>query len=393
MCLFPKPNFDIHGEAYRRGITEFECGECPECLSKRARYWALRSSCAASEYVDNCMCTLTYDNFERDRAGRIVGELPVDRTLTVCKRDIQLFVKRLRKWYSSATGKKLKYLISAEYGSRTHRAHYHCLFFNVRFPDLVPYKKSKRGNYLYMSKTLTSIWGHGICTVDSIHLNSATAAYCTKYCAKSRCDDTFMLFSQGIGDAELMRRFNGRSYIIEGREYPIPKIIWQRVIMDKYPEYDLSNRYRDITHPDYELSKIRRHCLTAVMRSDSEFCAYLDYWKDKADTFNALRLPPVERVRQLDNQKYFRFKARALEALSLRERGIYTVCPYSRAEARAEARRLSFYSCHKTTSDTERLKNKAIEWSVDLPLSNYLIDEPYIPPDFWHQVDLKDIFL
>ncbi|WGL31095.1 replication initiator protein [Dipodfec virus UOA04_Rod_715] len=361
MCLFPKPNNNITGEAFRRGLTMFDCGECPECLSKRARSWSLRACCAALEYPDNCMITLTYDNYARNSSGDIIGELPPDRDLHVCKRDVQLFIKRLRKHFSDRT---IKYLITAEYGSRTHRAHYHAILFNVSFDDLIVYKRSSRNNLIYKSPTLTKLWGHGICTVDCIRVNASVAAYCTKYCAKSRSEDTFMLFSRGIGDLKLMELFNGRYYCFDGRYYPIPRLIWDHYIMSKYPEYDLSNRYvahdfeHDIHDTLYNEFRIRRQCLSAVRRSDPVYTAYLEYWTSKCAEFEALRPSPIERLNLLPDSKYYLFKIRAREALHWRSLGYYTVCPFSRAEARADERHLAYLSCHNTPNDTKILLEK-----------------------------------
>lgn len=229
MCFFPFQNTRIDSEAYKRGITEFKCGQCPECLSDKARYWSLRCSAEAQTNV-GMMITLTYDDYKRDKYGRKTSEeLPPNRDLKVDKRDCQLFIKRLRKYFD---GEKLSYLLTAEYGARTHRAHYHALIFGVEFDDLVKYKRSKRGNWIYKSPTLEKIWGMGICTVDAVRVNAQVSRYCTKYCAKdSRCDDTFMLFSHGIGQQWLLDNFNGKSYIIDGREYPIPRDIWQKKTM------------------------------------------------------------------------------------------------------------------------------------------------------------------
>ena len=98
MCFFPFSNTDHKSEAYIKGVTNFDCGVCPECLSKKARLWALRCS-AEAQYTQGCMITLTYDNYARDNNGNIIGELPPNRDLPLSKRDCQLFIKRLRKHF------------------------------------------------------------------------------------------------------------------------------------------------------------------------------------------------------------------------------------------------------------------------------------------------------
>lgn len=151
---------------------------------------------------------------------------------------IKNYNKNVKEYNKSLPRIKISYLLCAEYGKRTHRSHYHCIIFGYQFQDCIFYKRSKRGNVIYRSNTLEKIWHNGICTVDSLIVGAQVARYCTKYCAKdTRCDDTFMLFSRGIGDDGLHEHFNGRSYIIDGREYPIPRLVWQWYITKKYSQF------------------------------------------------------------------------------------------------------------------------------------------------------------
>lgn len=351
MCFFPSPNFNVSCLAYQKGITEFDCGVCPECLQKRSSSWALRSVYEAKDHAYNCMITLTYDNFARDSSGNLLYgsnglpiELPVDPSLCVDKRHIQLFIKRLRKWYSSFSSHKIKYLCCAEYGSRTHRAHYHLILFGVKFPDLHFYKKSKRGNPIYMSPTLTRLWSKGICTVDSIKVHSAIARYCTKYVAKSRSSGTFMLASQNIGIESLLRSFNGKSYFIEGREHPVPRGVWQQYIMRKYPRFRMDYRYvnhtpvnllsfsrcrqysdgfgskytyaRVLRDRDYERGARLRARYRSVRDSDPVYSAYLEYWHSKSLQFESLKLSAISRLRLLPESKYANYKNAALQCIA-----------------------------------------------------------------------------
>lgn len=241
MCLFPIPNKDKNGYAYKHGITEFECGSCPECLSKRSSVWALRCVAESKNHISNYMITLTYDTFKYDKSMNIIGENPVNPNIVCNKKHIQDFIKRLRKWQNKNNQKSLKYICTSEYGSTTHRAHYHLIIFGLKLPDVIYYKKSKRGNIIYMSKTLTDIWKHGICTIDCKTVTPANARYCTKYCAKTRSPDTFFLCSNGIGIDRLYDEFNGISYWLDGNEYPIPKGVWQKYIINKYKKHDIKS--------------------------------------------------------------------------------------------------------------------------------------------------------
>lgn len=398
MCFFPFPNFAFNSPAYRAGIHEFKCGSCPECLSQKASPWVLRSFYEQRDHLHNCMITLTYDNYEYDSHGRIVGELPPDRDLHVCKRDVQLFVKRLRKYFSNVS---IKYIITAEYGSRTHRAHYHALLFGVDFfEDRVPYKLSKRGNQIYTSSTLTSLWGKGICTVDNVNLNASTTRYCTKYLAKSRSEDTFMLFSHKIGLSGLLRDFNGKSYFVEGREYPVPRSVWETYIMTHYSSMcpDMSPRYVNYPHslhpfsPEFShererfyASRSSRMLYRAFRDSLSEYQEYLSYWHARGQLFENLRSPVADRIALLSDEKYHFYKLHALRVLRSRvlSRGrCFLPAPSSSVGLRAYESYLctSFrnlgviydpcriISCHNTASDTTtRFFDKLTETDFEIP--------------------------
>lgn len=85
--------------AYKQGITEFECGCCPECLSKRANAWALRAYAESQTCGEGMMLTLTYDTYIHDsRTGKIIGERVSDFACN--KKDVQDFIKRLRKHFA-----------------------------------------------------------------------------------------------------------------------------------------------------------------------------------------------------------------------------------------------------------------------------------------------------
>lgn len=338
MCYFPLPNLNFSGEAYRKGIQEFDCGACPECLHKRSNLWALTSVYEAKCHLHNCMITLTYDNFVFDSSGHIIGETPVNPDLKVNKRHVQLFLKRLRKWYSTVSDEKIKYRCCAEYGSTTHRAHYHLILFGVCFPDIHFYKKSKRGNPIYLSSILTSLWKFGICTVDSINVGASIARYCSKYLAKSRSEKTFTLSSHHIGVEALLRDFNGKYYMIDGRQYPVPRTVWQLYISDKYSSplftYKYVNKIYDqesglCLNPDeYSRNFYMRKMYRCVRDSDEVYQSYLKYWSDYASIFERNKLSVGLRILQLSGRYHF-YKSAALECLRKRKCGIPAVAPGS----------------------------------------------------------------
>ena len=338
MCLFPTSAAGTI--AYDKGVKQFNCGACPECLKTRAGAWALRAVYEAREHCHSLMCTLTYDQYLRDSRGRIIGEQVADRRVDVA--DCQKFIKRVRKYFDKQ-GIKIKYIIAAEYGKRTHRPHYHVLLFGAWFDDIRFYKKSKRGNPIFRSKTLEKLWPHGICTVDKKDVNAAAARYCTKYLSKDKdASDTFQLFSQCLGLAGLLRDFNGLYYMVEGRKYPVPRIVWQHVLREKYPDLHLDFRYVNkpkefpnteeyyVNMEKYNAAKERRDFAVQVRDNDAQYKQYREYWSARVEEYEVGQLPVIDRIALLPDSKYFFYKQRALRCFSLRKRCIPYPAPRTR---------------------------------------------------------------
>lgn len=149
------------------GSIELPCGQCIGCRMRRASDWELRVMHEASLYAENCFVTLTY--------GR--DKLPPHGSL--CHRDYQLFMKRLRKAFG---GREVRFYMCGEYGPQNGRPHYHACLFNVDFDDRVPCGKSKAGQIMYSSPLLAKLWPHGFSTVQP--LVRETASYCARYIMK-----------------------------------------------------------------------------------------------------------------------------------------------------------------------------------------------------------------
>lgn len=335
MCFFPLPNHRVRGEAYKKGVTEFPCGACPECMSSRANKIVLRDVFEASQHEHNCMCTLTYDSYIRDEQGRIVGENLNLRKVDV--RDCQLFLKRLRIYVQRHYGVSFKYRLSAEYGKKTHRPHYHVLFFGWSFPDVVKYKKSKRGNWIYTSALLTKLWKHGICTVDAVRVTPSIARYCSKYTSKDHgAEDTFSLCSHGIGMDALYRAFNGLYYVVEGQRHSVPREIWQRYITDLYSggSVEFSPRYvnkspESLADGSYYVAVQLRKNYRFVRDNDPLYLNYLAYWSRQADTWKVLLPSVYQRITALPESEYHFYKVKAYDVLRRRLLGVPAVAPRS----------------------------------------------------------------
>lgn len=106
--------------------TPVPCGKCPECMKRRASAWSFRLMQEERISSSAHFITLTYDT----------KYVPITRNgfMSLDKRDLQLFFKRLRKRNSN----QLKYYAVGEYGGRTFRPHYHIILFNVELPTISP---------------------------------------------------------------------------------------------------------------------------------------------------------------------------------------------------------------------------------------------------------------
>lgn len=186
------------------------CGKCIGCRLEHSRKWAVRCVLEASCHAQNCFVTLTYAD----------EHLPPDGSL--CKRDLTLFLKRLRK---SRPGQKIRYFACGEYGERLRRPHYHLILFNY-LPDDMTFKPEKllsddsfHNNWMRpysalelpkarneahlrdataktfaaeplatdavgvtYSPELMNIWGKGLVAVGRVTFESA--AYVARYCLK-----------------------------------------------------------------------------------------------------------------------------------------------------------------------------------------------------------------
>lgn len=314
MCFFPLSNTNHNSDAWKAGLQSFECGHCPECARKRSNRLALRDFYEAKDHAFNCMVCLTYDTAVYDKYGRKIGEKLPPSDLRVNKRDVQLFIKRLRKYFS---GIRIKYRAAAEYGPHTGRPHYHVILFGVRFSDYRFYKKSKRGNPLYTSPTLTKLWGHGICTIDALSLSMAASFYASKYTAKDqRNSDTFMLCSQNIGLSSMITEFNGVSYRIGDREFSIPREVWQHIISARYGklfrefDYRYKNR-QDCSRSEFLYNEKQRARYRRLRNDDFQYRQYLAYWKRKGEHFDKFKLSWNQRLALLPDDKYFAYKLAA----------------------------------------------------------------------------------
>jgi len=156
------------------------CGNCPECSRNKINSWVFRIQQELKTAINPLFTLITYDNENQPF---------INNTPTLCKRDIQLWLKRLRKEYAKFSDKQIRYYLVGEYGSKTHRPHYHAIIMNVE------------PVYVYL---LEKTWSMGFLNPRPL-LSTDGVFYTLKYISKPKSNHTseiqkeFSLMSKNLG--------------------------------------------------------------------------------------------------------------------------------------------------------------------------------------------------
>lgn len=233
---------------------DIPCGQCIGCRLERSRQWALRIMHEKRLHAESAFLTLTYSPVNLPRNGSLVV------------RDLQLFMKRLRK--RRPTG--LRFFACGEYGEHTLRPHYHVLLLNTCFPDQRVWKQSGR-HQSYVSVELGDLWMHGDHLIGDVTFQSA--GYVARYCTKKvtgpaaeahygdRCPE-FVVMSRkpGIGfpwfEKFYKEAYKADSAIVDGKEVRLPRF------------YD--TKFEDVDADTFEvIKKARRRAALRLGREDN----------------------------------------------------------------------------------------------------------------------------
>jgi len=185
--------------------------------------------------------TLTYD----DKKVPLEEVLPEVFLPVVHKRDVQLFLKRLRK----ASQGKIKYYLVSEYGSDTHRPHYHAIMFNVH------------ENSLKATSMILEAWQNGFVKLGTV--TDASIHYVTKYSITKNdypedAVKPFALISKGMGLSYVNRCQSYHDGIIDrfytrsesGHLGPLPRYYAERLYSKAEREQNAANRLKTRKSPE-----------------------------------------------------------------------------------------------------------------------------------------------
>lgn len=170
---------------------ELPCGKCVGCRLDRSRAWSIRAMHEASLYDASRFVTLTYDDAHL-------------RSWSLEYRDIQLFLKRLRKHKRGVSAGPngafpIRYFVSGEYGAVNRRPHFHALLFNCAFDDeTLLYNGTRR------SSEAERLWSQGHVVIGDVTPRSA--AYCAGYTLSKVSDRESYDDVVDVGTGEVLSR-------------------------------------------------------------------------------------------------------------------------------------------------------------------------------------------
>lgn len=288
----PPPNYP-----FRVDDVMLPCGKCIECKKRYTRDWALRMAAECQLHDANSFITFTYDDgsLHYTKSG-----LP-----TLYYKDMQDFMKRLRRHFDSEEAKALRlkqpyikprvsYYYCGEYGSQTQRPHYHMILFGWFPPVADRYVVDSSENTVFESPLLEKIWKHGRVQVQ--HVNFDACAYVAGYVEKKRKDWDDYQKALYYGDRTEEKSFCSRRPAIGKRYY-------EKYKFDMFPADHFVSDGFELPVPQYFYKLLNRDADNVLNPVKRVYDKSQHVFVDKKINFNRKDLDLYETVRKsrLDN--------------------------------------------------------------------------------------------
>ena len=259
------------------------CGHCIGCRLDRSRAWADRMMLELDHSKTAVFLTLTYDNDHVPVSMINDDGLPY---YTLDKRDVQLFLKRLRKFFDY---KKIRYFLAGEYGDKTMRPHYHAIIFGLDlddFSDRIHFGSNSFGQPYYTSSTLERIWSNGFVSLAPVSWQ--TCAYVARYVTKKlngpesivydyrNCTPPFALMSRRPGIAgyfavdhpdllgDRLQYIDDVFGVRNVKKVPTPKYLFDKLSLTNPDLYDTIKSQRARYAADKQLLELSKTDLDCV---------------------------------------------------------------------------------------------------------------------------------
>lgn len=230
MCLNPitrrvstNPNTPIYS-------VQVPCGKCLECLKKYQNDWSIRIFEHLQSVGLGLFVTLTYRenvtyrDFKKTYpyacknlplppqqcVPRVIDKTTGETYRTVYKKHIQNCFKRFRQYRKKkGLDNPFSYFLTAEYGPRTARPHYHMIVFGLKYNEFLPFLHDwsyRFGNYR--------------CDIVSFgkksHFN--VSRYLAKYCSKGVFENPLVKQKKVLKCFKLISKKLGYSYVINRKD-------------------------------------------------------------------------------------------------------------------------------------------------------------------------------
>jgi len=242
-------------------INHVPCGKCNYCLQKKRDDWSFRISREFKVAKSAYFVTLTYNEENVPIADVDIGDGEVTQYFplpVLNKRDVQLFLKRLRKYHTDkerlspihAKMPQIKYYLCGEYGTNTYRPHYHLIIFNINKDT---------------ANKIPDLWGLG--HTHSGDVNDATINYTTKYMITKeeftfKEHKPFSLMSKGLGKSYVefnrKRHKANKEIFVRQNGYPKPMPRYFKDKIFNKVEKDLLHKKQEIENDKREEDKRKR---------------------------------------------------------------------------------------------------------------------------------------
>ncbi len=168
-----RQNYDILSDAQK--VIPIPCGKCIGCRLDYSRKWADRMMLELDHSKVALFLTLTVDDKHLHFADTGVAT-------TRIASDVPPFLKRLRARFPE---KEIRFYAVSEYGSHTHRPHYHCILYGLSLSDLPDakfYRYTQNQQPLYVSPLINRLWRRGTVFIGAVSWQSC--AYVARYSTK-----------------------------------------------------------------------------------------------------------------------------------------------------------------------------------------------------------------
>lgn len=175
---------------HEEDFSPIPCGRCIGCRLDYSRTWAVRNCLELETSKNAFFITLTYDDEHLPTSELLIKS--TSEVITVPElfpRDLQLFLKRLRKKFG-----ELRFFACGEYGSQTQRPHFHLIIYNIDIPDLVFYKMSFNGDPYYNSASMQEVWPFGYVVIAGVTFDSI--CYVSRYVLKKKYGNSLVDFNK-----------------------------------------------------------------------------------------------------------------------------------------------------------------------------------------------------